>query len=315
MSTTPLSVGIDVGKDRLDVAFHGRQRVHGYPNRDQGWQRICEALTELPVACVVLEATGGYELGLLGALLAAGLPAVRVQPGRARSFARSQGQCAKTDAIDARLLAHFGAASDLQPTRLPAAEQVLLAALCQRRRQVLDMRGAEANRLRLCHAGVRAFVQAAVARCDAEVAELEQQIQAVLAAVPVLAANAGLLRGVPGLGPVAVSSLVPGVPELGQMSPKEAGVLVGLAPWARDSGASSEPRHIRGGRAEVRHVLYMAALVAARHNPVLKPFYERLLAKGKPKKVALVAVARKLLIIANAIVRDQRPWRKMPLAA
>jgi transposase len=315
MNATPLSVGIDISKDRLDVAFHGQRRVRSYPNTDQGRQQICGVLSRVAVACVVLEATGGYELGLLGALLAAGLPAVRVQPGRVRHFARSQQELAKTDAIDARVLAHFGAASDLRPTVLPAPEQVLLAALCQRRRQVLDIRGAEANRLRLCHAGVRPFVQAAMARCDAEVAELEQQIQALLAATPVLAEHAVNLRTVVSFGPVVVSGLLAELPELGHLSPKQAGALVGLAPWARDSGQSSAPRHIKGGRSELRNLLYMAALVAVRHNPVLKAFYERLLAKGKPPKVALTAVARKLVIIANAIVRDHQPWREMPMAA
>jgi transposase len=231
-----------------------------------------------------------------------------------RHFARSQQQFAKTDAIDARVLAHFGAVSDLRPTVLPTSDQVLLAALCQRRRQVVVMRGAEVNRLRLCPTSVRGYVQDIIAVYDAQLAQLNEEIRALLASAPTLAEKAAVLRTMIGFGQVAVSTLLAILPELGHLSPKEAAALVGLAPWARDSGGSSLPRHIQGGRGELRKVLYMAALVAVRHNPVLKAFYERLRAKGKPPKVALTAVARKLVIMANAMVRDQQPWREMAMA-
>jgi transposase len=315
MSGTLLSVGIDISKQWLDLAYHGRMRVVRYANSEAGWAKIVAALASAKLRCVVVEATGGYELGLLGALLAANLPVARVQPGRVRWFAHSQGRFAKTDHLDARLLAQYGAVSQLHLETLPQAGQVQLAALVQRRRQVLEARGVEANRLRLCHAAVRGLVQDAIDHYDAELATLEQRINELLAATPDLAQRAALLTSVPGIGPVVASSLLGELPELGRLGPKQLSALVGLAPWARESGQQANARHIGGGRRELRAVLYMAALVAARFNPTIRAVYLHLVAQGKPKKVALVACARKLLTITNALVRDNQVWRPAPIAS
>jgi transposase len=305
-------VGIDVSATQLDVAvWPSRQQWRTrYPAPDDpALGQVVAAIGAQAPALVVLEATGGWERPLQAALTAAALPVAVVNPQRVREFARASGQLAKTDAVDAVVLAHFGAA--LHPAVRPAADAATttVQALVRRRRQVVAMLTEEANHHRTAAATLREGIARHLAFLRQERDALDQAIADAIAASPVLRRDAALLRTVPGVGPVVAATLLAELPELGRLGRRPIAALVGVAPFARDSGPRRGRRRCRGGRRAVRTVLYMAARTAVRHNPALVPFYTRLRAAGKLDKVALVAAMRKLLLILNAIIRDQRPFQ------
>ena len=259
-------------------------------------------------ARVVVEATGGYEDALLEACCDAGLWVCRINPRQARDFARATGELAKTDAIDARVLAHFAAVTKAEPKPLPDETARELDALLDRRRQLIGMRTMERNRLATAAGRVRRDVESHLRWLEAHIERVERELDERIRASPVWREKDDLLRGIPGVGPVLSRTLLAGVPELGTLSNRQAAALVGVAPMAADSGQWRGPRRIAGGRKTVRCVLYMAALTASRFNPALKAFADRLKAAGKRPKVILTAVARKLVVLANAILRSRKPW-------
>jgi len=313
MSATLVVVGIDVAKAQVDVAVLGAMlEAQRFDNEAEGHSALAAALTPLGVALVVMEATGGYEAALACALQAAGLAVAVVNPKQARDFAKSMGKLAKTDRIDARLLAEFAAVlvrrDDLAHFIRPLAnsEQQALAALVTRRRQLLTMLLGERQRLQLAMALVRPSIEAMIAAIRAQLDDVEAQM--VTHVRKHFAELDQLLQSASGIGPVASATLIAELPELGRLNRREIAALVGVAPTANDSGTSRGRRHVQGGRFEIRRVLYMATLSAARHNPSIKAFYDRLLAAGKFPKVALVACMRKLLTMLNAMVRHNKPW-------
>jgi transposase len=310
VSTPELFVGIDVSKDRLDVHRRPDNSCWHCPNDHQGIAELIGRLQASPPALVVLEATGGYEVPPAAALAAAGLPVAVINPRQARDFARATGKLAKSDKIDAAVLAHFGEAVRPQPRPLPAPEVAALDALLSRRRQLLDMLTMETNRLGACRdEAVRKDLQAHVAWLSERLSGAEKALKEAIQASAVWRENEALLTSVPGLGPVSSRTLLAAMPELGRLSGKQAAALAGLAPFDDDSGKRRGQRHVRGGRSEVRAVLYMAALSASRFNPVFREFKERLSKAGKKAKVILVAIARKLVVLANAVLRDRKPWQ------
>jgi transposase len=309
--STGVTIGIDVSAAQLDIAVWpgGPRWQAAYPApTDPALDSLARQLAGHLPAVVVLEATGGYERPLVAALQAAAVPVTVVNPRQVRHFARATGQFAKTDAVDARVLAHFGAtlAPAAQPPLPDAVAQ--LRALVRRRRQVLTMLVQETNHRRLAPAEVRDGIDHHLAFLRAERAALDRQIAASIAADPELRAQAARLQTAPGVGPVVAATLLADLPELGALGRRPVAALVGVAPFARDSGQQRGRRHCWGGRAGVRTTLYMAARTAVRCHPSLAAFYARLRTAGKPDKVALVAVMRKLLTILNAMVRDQRPF-------
>jgi transposase len=298
-------VGIDVSKHWLDVAATDVAVPWRVPNGSEGLDELAARLGQLDVHRIVLEASGGYETLALERLHAAGFAVVLVQPMRARHFARALGQYAKTDAIDAHVLARMALlAVDDAPLWEPVAEHVAdLKALVDRRQQLLVLRDGETKRLRCARDIVRADLERTVAALTAQVAELERRIDAVVASNPRLAAEVELLESVRGVGRVSAATLRVVVPELGTLTRQEVAALVGVAPMNRDSGGKTGRRYIRGGRDVARHALYMAALAATRWNAVIKARYAHLVATGKKPKVALVACMRKLLIHLNSLMR------------
>jgi transposase len=311
MSSTPgaVFIGIDVARQHLDWVRDGGGRPQRVRNTPAGIAAVVAALTPLAPRKIVVEATGGYEQALVVALAAADLPVLLINPRQVRRYAQSEGILAKTDQLDARVLAAFAATTRLEPRPLPAPERRTLAALVTRRQQIQAQLVAERNRLPLADPAVAASLTEAVAFYTDQLQALEAQIQAFIRDCPSLQAQAALLQSVPGIGPVVAATLLGALPELGTLSAKPLAALVGVAPFNRDSGQQCGRRTIWGGRAPVRQALYMAALVASRHNPVIRAFYERLRAAGKPAKVALVACLRKLLVILTAILRTRTPWR------
>jgi transposase len=301
-------VGIDVAKSRLDVALHATRRTWTTRNDAAGHAALVAALRALTPALIVLEATGGYEAAAACALADAGLPVLVVNPRQVRDFARSQGILAKTDRLDARVLAHFAATTTLTPRALPTPAQRQLAAVVGRRQELVDLLTAERNRLRLADALVQPSLVAHCAWLQAEIAALTRQQRALVVADATLREQAALLQSVPGVGGQTSASLLGLLPELASLERRELAALVGVAPLNRDSGQQRGQRRIWGGRAAVRRVLYMATLVASRHNPVIRAHYQQLVARGKPKKLALVACMRKLLGILAALLRTGKPW-------
>lgn len=308
-SQTRTCIGIDVSQRSLEVAVVPSGEQWPVTNEPTAIDALAERLVQLEPERIVLEATGGYELPLLGALAQAGLPVVAVNPRQVRDFARSTGQLAKTDALDAQVLAQFAAA--VRPTLRPIPDAATreLAALLARRRQLVEMRTAETNRLATAHDRVRASIRELVRFLDKRIAELDRELHDRLRGSPVWRDKEDLLRSIPGVGPVLSATLLIGVPELGSLSHKQLAALIGVAPLNRDSGSWRGQRSTWGGRASVRAVLYMATSVAVRHNPVLEELYQRLLRAGKPRKVALVACMRKLLRICNAVLTHHTSWR------
>jgi transposase len=311
-----LFAGVDVSKDRLDVCLrwseperHNEQEAFFVAYDDSGIDALLSRLLEERTVLVVLEATGGFERTVVGALAAAGLPVVVVNPRQVRDFARATGRLAKTDRIDAAILARFAEAVRPAPKPLPDGEIRALQAIVARRRQLLGMIAAENNRLSSVPKPVAKRIKAHLRWLEKELSRTERDLEAAIENSPALGENEALLRSVPGVGPVLARTLLAGVPELGTLTHKRVAALVGVAPLNRDSGTLRGRRSVWGGRADVRAALYMGALVAASRNPVVKEFYERLLAAGKPKKVALVACMRKLLSILNAVLKHRTPWR------
>ena len=304
------SVGIDVSKDRLDVAVGSGGSVHAFTNDPDGHRRLVEHLGGVAPARVVLEATGGYERAAVAALAAAGLPVIVLNPRRGREFARAAGVLAKTDRLDAGVLALYAERMKPPPRALPTPQQRELEDLVARRAQLVGMLTQEKNRLgQASSATVRKSIEAVIKALKKQVDDTEGQIARRIESSEVWKDAAERLESVPGVGFKTVCVLLGALPELGALSRQKIAALAGLAPVNRDSGAMRGKRSIAGGRADVRTALYMAALTAVRYNPVLKGFYERLVAAGKPKKVALTAAAHKLLTILNAIARDKTAWR------
>ena len=309
MDTAPIFVGIDVSKAHLDSAIRPGNSPARDANDPAGIAALVARLTPLAPALVVVEATGGLELPLVAALQVAKIPVAAINPRQARDFAKALGRLAKTDRIDAEVLAHFAEAVRPEARPLPSPETRALDALLSRRQQLLEMRVMESNRLGSCHdLAVRSGLERHLAWIDAEVAATDRGLAEAVKASPAWREKDELLRSIPGLGPVSSLTLLAALPELGTLDGGKVSALVGLAPFADDSGTRRGVRHVRGGREAVRRVLYMAALSAVRYNPAMKAFRDRLAARGKKPKVILTAVARKLLVIANAILRTGRRW-------
>lgn len=311
----PVWIGIDVAKAHLDVAVRPSGEQWQVPNDAAGHAALVARVQALGPTLVVLEATGGHEAAVATALLVAALPVAVVNPRQVRDFAKATGRLAKTDALDAQVLAHFADAVRPPPRAVPDACVQELSALLTRRRQLVDMRTAEHNRLGTAPRRIRTQLQAHIRWLDARLADVDHDLDQALRASPAWRAQEQLLRSVPGVGPVLSRTLLAHLPELGTLDRKQIAALVGVAPLNRDSGTRRGKRAIWGGRAQVRAVLYMGALVAARHNPSIRPFYARLTAAGKPPKVALTACMHKLLLILNAMVRSQTAWRAPTQAA
>lgn len=314
MVETQLFVGIDVAQAQLDIALRPTGERWAVPNDDTSIAALVTQLEATRPALIVLEATGGCQRAVVAALAAAGLPVVVVNPRQTRDFAKATGQLAKTDALDARALAHFAEAVRPAPRPLPSAQEADLRALLARRRQLVAMRTAEVNRLRRAPVPVQADLAAHIAWLEQRLATLDDTLDTTLRASPVWRERESLYRSVPGIGPVSARTLLLDLPELGTLSRQRIAALVGVAPFNCDSGTMRGRRAIWGGRAPLRATLYMATLVAVRHNPVLHACYEPLLAVGKAKQVALVACMRKLLTILNAMVKHQTPWQPQEVA-
>ena len=313
---TEAYAGVDVSKDRLEVCVRrGREAregedTFGVSNDPAGTETLLARLLEVRPVLVILEATGGFERPVAAALAAAGLPIAVVNPRQARDFARATGRLAKTDRIDAQILARFAQAVRPAPRPVAQEEAQALAEITARRRQVVGMLTAENNRLGAATTKtVRRRIEAHVKWLEKELSRSDRDLEEAINESPTWRHNEELLRSVPGVGPVLARTLLAELPELGSLPPKQLAALVGVAPLNRDSGAFRGRRAVWGGRATVRAALYMGALVATRHNPQIKEFYERLLSAGKPRKVALVACMRKLLIILNAMLKNRTPWR------
>jgi transposase len=301
-------VGIDVSQARLDIAVRPTERVWSVTNDESGVTALVAELSELQPELIVVEATGGLQTLVVAAVAAARLPIVVINPRQTRDFARASGRLAKTDVLDAAVLAHFAEALRPTPRPLPDEMAQQLTALITRRRQLLEMRIAENNRLRRSAPNMRQSIEKHLAWLDQELESINQDIERMIQSSPVWRVKENLLRSVPGVGPTVARILVAELPELGRLNRKEIAALVGVAPLNRDSGTFRGRRVIWGGRALVRRALYMAALVASRHNPVIKAFYDRLVAAGKTPKVALVACMRKLLTILNAMLAHRTSW-------
>ncbi len=303
-------VGIDVSKAHLDLAVHLSGEPRRMANDDAGIDAIVTHLRGLDPTLIVVEPTGGLELPLIASLAAAGLPVAVVNPRQVRDpdIIGATGRLAKTDRLDAQVLAHFAQGVKPTPRPLPDAQTQELAALMARRQQLVQMLTAEKNRLSTTRPPVRQRVEAHIGWLEQELADIDQVLRDTIQESPLWRAKDNLLQGVKGIGPVASFTLMADLPELGAVGRQQISALVGLAPFNRDSGLLRGKRRIWGGRARVRAVLYMATLTATQYNPVIKAFYQRLLAAGKEKKVALTACMRKLLTILNAMARDNRPW-------
>jgi len=314
MSTTTVEeryAGVDVSKARLDVAVRPTGERYSVTNEPEGINTLIERLGEAgPPQLVVLEATGGFERPAAAAIVASGIAVAVVNPRQARDFAKATGTLAKTDKIDANVLARFAEALKPEPRTIPSEEALLLGEILGRRRQLISMLVAENNRLSvIVSAPVKRRIRAHVRWLEKELSRTDLELEKVLEASPIWRENEALLRSVPGVGPTLARTLLVELPELGTLTHKRLSALVGVAPFNRDSGKIRGKREVWGGRAKVRTALYMSAMVASKHNPIIREFYERLVEAGKPKKVALVACMRKLLAILNAMMRDRRPWR------
>jgi len=305
-----ICVGIDVSKDRLDVHLRPSGEAFAVTRDGKGLENLVERLAALDVSLIVLEATGGFETTVAAALAGAGLPLAIVNPRQIRNFAKALGKLAKTDAIDAEVIALF--AEKIGPQARPVAtpQAQALGELVARRRQVVEMIGMEANRRRrAADKRLAKKIDRHVAFLEKELRDIDADINAGVRASPAWRETEDLLSSVPGIGPVTARTLIAELPELGSLDRRKLAALVGVAPLNRDSGAWRGKRMIGGGRTSVRNVLYMAALVATRCNPILKATYQRLVQRGKPKKVAIIACLRQLLTILNAIVRTKKEWQ------
>jgi len=310
------NIGIDVSKQLLEVAVHESDFRYRCPNQVGTFAELLAELIALRPARIVLEATGGLEKPVVAALHAAHLPVVVINPRQVRAFAKAVGQLAKTDRLDAAVLAHFAAAIQPPLRPLKSKEEQELEALMGRRGQLVEMLVAEKNRRHSATSeAVRETIKEHIDWLQDRIAELDEQLQARLDSSEVWQTKDAILQSVPGIGPVVSFSLLADLPELGTLNRQRISKLVGVAPLNCDSGQQRGVRHIFGGRARVRTMLYMAALTALRFNPVIKEFYQRLVGKGKPHKVALTACMRKLLSIVNLMIRNQTIWKTDPVSA
>jgi len=302
-------VGIDVSKDRLDLAVLEESRIRQYNNTAGGIKELVKEMKELQPALIVVEVTGGYERAVVAALFSVGLPVARVSGFRARQYARAKGLLAKTDPLDAMNLADYG--KHVQPRLFEAKSEQgqCLSGKLARRRQLGEMLKAEKNRLRLAYGDIGPSIERVVEFLQVEIKQLDEEIRAYLDNEPEWLQQEQLLRSVKAVGPITAATLLAELPELGKLDGKQIASLVGLAPINQDSGKRSRYRKTGKGRPSVRNVLYMAALTGIRYNPVIKKQYDGLVARGKVKKVAITACMRKLLVILNAMVRDQRPFQ------
>lgn len=307
MTSAQIFVGIDVSKAQVDMALRPKGRLSA-PNTEAGIAQILTRLRAVSPTLVVMEATGGLEIPLTGALAAAGIPVVVVNPRQVRDFAKATGKLAKTDALDAQMLARFADVMRPEPRPLPDAETRALAALLSRRRQLVEMLTAERNRLMSVHTPVRKSLRTHIAWLERAIQQPDTALTEAIRQSPVWREKEELLQSTPGVGPVVTTTLLATLPELGTVTGKQLSALVGVAPFNRDSGMLRGTRTVWGGRAQVRAVLYMGALVATRFNPVIRAFYQRLCAAGKAKKVALTACMRKLLTILNAMMKHRTRW-------
>lgn len=303
-------IGIDVAKDQLDVCVRPSGESFVVARNGAGIEDLTERLKKLAPRVVAVEATGGFETVVAAGLAAAGVPLLIVNPAQVRAFAQALGKRAKTDPIDAAVIAHFVEATKAQPRPLPDETTRLLADLVTRRRQIIDMMIAEGQRdRRLANKRLKSSIARLRRALEKELAEIDSELDDHVRGSPAWAAKEDLLASVPGVGPIIARTLIAELPELGSLDRRKIAALVGLAPWTRQSGQWRGKSFIGGGRKSVRTALFMAAMVAARHNPVLKTFRDKLVAAGKPKLVALIAVARKLLTILNALLRDNQRWQ------
>jgi transposase len=308
--STKRHVGVDVSKARLDVAVRPGGRSQ-FTNDPTGIAALVQSLSPTP-ALVVMEATGGLERPLALALVAAKIPCAVVNPRQTRDYAKALGRLAKTDGVDAEVLAHFAERMTPPQWQPPSEQTQRLSALVKRRRQLVEMRVAESNQRGTIHSIAAKSIDASLQRLDEAIDGIDKDIATEIAADSNTRDLAALLRTVPGVGPVTASTLVAMLPELGKLNRREVAMLIGLAPLANDSGMRKGQRTTWGGRAGVRSVLYMAALAAKRFNPVLRAHYDRLIAAKKPAKVALIACARKLLVILNAMAKSKQEWKAEP---
>lgn len=303
-------IGIDVSKQRLDVHARPSGEEWSVANDAKGHAELVGKLVSMSPTLVVLEATGGYQAAVAAELGARELPVAVVNPRQVRDFAKATGRLAKTDAIDAAALAHFAESIRPEPRPMPDELTVELQALVTRRRQLIDMRTAESNRLETCRVmPVRRNIQKMINLLTKEIGKVEDDIDTTIKNSPLWREREDLLSSAIGVGPTTARTLLTQLPELGKLNRREVASLVGVAPFNDDSGKRSGVRRIRGGRGEVRSVLYMATIAAVRHNPQLQAMYQRLLSRGKLKKVALIACARKLLTILNAMMKTNTRWR------
>lgn len=308
MNISQVTLGIDVSGQRLDAYAQPQGRKQGFSNDATGIARLIDWAAQLG-AFVVLEATAPWDQPLIRALEASGLSFHRANPGRARNFARSAGLLAKTDAVDARMLALYGTAMPLPPTPPVPPERLVLQGLTARRDQLVEMRKAERTRLKAdLDAVLVASIQEIVTLLDRQIHQIERHIEALIASSPSLQSRQAILRSAPGVGPVAASILMANLPELGQVDRRAIAALAGLAPIARDSGTLRGRRHVQGGRKRVRDALYMAALAAVR-SKTWKHVFQTMKAAGKPPKLAIVAIARKLLVALNAALKNNRAFQ------
>lgn len=309
MKSKTTYIGIDVSKEQLDVARQGVKKVKQYGNNAQGIAQMIAGFQGSEIDRIVVEATAGFEREAVKTMLKQALPVALINPTRVRRYAQAQGQHAKTDALDAHVLADFGKAMrpDVWQMKGDLEEQIGLRVT--RRRQLIGIRTEEKNRLTTAHPDNIPGIQRHLAWLKTEIASVEEELEHLAQSDPALQEKIACLRSVPGVGPVTALTLIAEMPELGLANRKQIAALAGVAPYNRDSGNRTGRRHTFGGRSSVRSVLYLAALSATRHNPKIKEFYQRLLANGKEKKVALTACMRKLLVILNAMTRDQKPWQ------
>ena len=305
-----LVVGIDVSKAQLDVHVRPREERFAVARNGAGLDELVARLQAIAPTLIAVEATGGFECVVTAAIAGAGLPVVVVNPAQVRAFATALGKRAKTDPIDAAIIAHFAEATKPDVRALPDEATQLLADLVARRRQIVEMMGAEGQReRRAVHKRLKKSIARLRKALEKELADIDSEIDDTVRGSPAWREKEDLLVSVPGIGPTIARTLIAELPELGSLDRRAIAALAGLAPWTRQSGQWKGKSRIGGGRSSVRTVLFIGAMVAARFNPVLKACRDQLVERGKPKKVALVAIARKLLTILNAIVRDKRPWQ------
>ena len=313
-TSTGKYVGIDVSKDRLDVAVMGEKQERQVDNTDAGIAKLEEQLQEMEPEMIVVEATGGYQRAVVETLYRSGMAVAVVNPSRVRQFARACGLLAKTDKLDAHILAVFGERVKPRLYEGKAEQERELSGLLVRRRQLEEMLKAEKNRLRTIQVSLRGSVERILVSLQAEKQVVEEQIRHYVTTQPGWRSEREILESAPGVGLVTSATLLADLPELGKLDGKKIAALVGVAPMNHDSGKKRGYRKTKGGRADVRSVLYMSTLVATRYNPVIQKQYQHLLKRGKEKKVALTACMRKFLVILNAMVRDQVPFRSTVIA-